>query len=90
MSRMTTRTITLRLSAEAYESVRRHAEADHISMNAWIEGVLDGEDMRRRCAAHGAWIRANPAVAQAALAFGEANQQALAATGHPTLTDTTP
>ncbi|WP_261557465.1 type II toxin-antitoxin system HicB family antitoxin [Frankia tisae] len=84
------RTITLRLSDEAYEAVRRHAEAEHTSMNAWIEGVLDGEDMRRRCAAHGAWIRANPAVAQVALAFGEANQQALAAAGHPNLTDTSP
>ncbi|CAJ58839.1 MULTISPECIES: pilus biosynthesis protein HicB [Frankia] len=84
------RTITLRLSDEAYESVRRYAEADQTSMNAWIEGVLDAEDMRRRCAAHGAWLRADPAVAQAALAFGEANQQDLAATGHPGLTDTAP
>ncbi|KJE23008.1 hypothetical protein FF36_02608 [Frankia torreyi] len=84
------RTITLRLSDEAYESVRRYAEADRTSMNAWIEGVLDAEDMRRRCAAHGAWLRADPAVAQAALAFGEANQQDLAATGHPGLTDTAP
>ena len=54
------RTITLRLSDEAYESVKRHAEADRQSMNTWIEGVLDLEDMRRRCAAHDRWLAANP------------------------------
>jgi hypothetical protein len=81
------RTITLRLSDEAYEAVKRYAEAEHTSMNAWVEGVLDAEDMRRRCAAHGAWVRADPAVAGAALAFGEANQRALAVSGLPNLAD---
>lgn len=80
-----TRTITLRLSDEAYAAVKRYAEAEHASMNGWIEAVLDAEDMRRRCAAHGAWLEANPQVANAALAFGQANQQALAATGLPNL-----
>jgi hypothetical protein len=80
MLRMT-RTITVRLSDEAYEAVKRYAEAEHTSMNAWIEGLLDAEDMRRRCAAHGAWVQANPAAARAVLAFGEANQRALAAAG---------
>ncbi len=84
MLRMT-RTITLRLSDEAYDAVKRYAEAEDTSMNAWVEGVLDAEDMRRRCAAHAAWVRANPAVARAALAFGEANQQAPAAAGLPNL-----
>ncbi|SBW21614.1 toxin-antitoxin system HicB family antitoxin [Protofrankia symbiont of Coriaria ruscifolia] len=84
-----TRTITLRLSDEAYEAVKRYAEAEHTSMNAWVEGLLDAEDMRRRCAAHGAWVQANPAAARAALAFGEANQQALAAAGLPNLAGAT-
>jgi hypothetical protein len=80
---MTTRTITLRLSDEAYQAVKRYAAADHTSMSAWVEAVLDAEDMRRRCAAHEAWMAANPSVASAALAFGTANQQALAAAGTP-------
>jgi hypothetical protein len=62
------RTITLRLSDTAYEAVRRHAEADRQSMNSWIEGVLDVEDMRRRCKAHGRWLADNPD----AVAFAEA------------------
>lgn len=61
------RTITLRLSDEAYESVKRHAEADRLSMNTWIESLLDLEDMRRRCAAHDRWLMANPE----AVAFAE-------------------
>lgn len=79
------RTITLRLSDEAYEAVRRHADAEHMSMNSWVEGVLDAEDMRRRCAAHAAWIEASPSVTSAALAFGQANQQSLAAAGLPSI-----
>lgn len=60
------RTITLRLSDEAYEAVRRYAEADQQSMDRWVESVLDAEDMRRRCAAHDAWVAANPPVARLA------------------------
>jgi hypothetical protein len=82
------RTLTLRLSDEAYEAVKRYAEADHTSMNAWVESVLDSEDMRRRCAAHAAWVTANPAVIQAALAFGEENQQSMAAAGLPNIART--
>lgn len=54
------RTITLRPSDSAYEAVKRYAEADLQSMNAWIEGVLDVEDMRRRCAAHDQWLTDHP------------------------------
>jgi hypothetical protein len=75
------RTITLRLSNAAYDAVKRYAEADHQSMNGWVERLLDAEDMRRRCAAHEAWMEANPHVASAAVAFHEANQRALAAAG---------
>jgi hypothetical protein len=56
------RTITLRLSDTAYEAVKRHAEADKRSMNAWIEEVLDAEDMRRRCGAHHEFLTNNPGV----------------------------
>lgn len=80
------RVITLRLSDEAYESVKRYADAENTSMNAWVEGVLDAEDVRRRCEAHGAWMRANPSVSSAALAFASANQRALADAGLPNVT----
>jgi len=48
-----------------------------------LSNSLNPEDMRRRCAAHAAWLDANPQVSRRALAFGEANQQALAAAGLP-------
>lgn len=54
------RTITLRLSDSAYEAVKRYADADRLSMNAWIEGMLDVEDMRRRCATHDRWMASQP------------------------------
>ncbi|CAN5255785.1 hypothetical protein BH20ACT5_BH20ACT5_03840 [soil metagenome] len=62
------RRITLRLSEAAYEAVKLYAEADQQSMNAWIEGLLSIEDMRRRCAAHDRWMAAHPG----AVAFTEA------------------
>lgn len=74
------RTITLRLSDEVYEAVRRYAEADHQSMNSWVEGILDSEDMRRRCLAHGAWLRDNPgmvALAEQSASRNLASLQAL-------------
>jgi hypothetical protein len=64
---MMARTITLRLSDIAYEAVKRYAKADQRSMNAWIEDVLDAEDMRRRCAAHYEFLTNNPSV----VAFAE-------------------
>jgi len=77
------RIITLRLSDHAYEAVKRYAEADRQSMNRWVESLLDAEDLRRRCTAHGAWIQTNPDVAGKALAFHAANQRALRAAGLP-------
>jgi hypothetical protein len=67
------RTITLRLSETAYEAVRRHAETDKRSMNAWIEEVLDAEDMRRRCAAHRDFLANNPDVVGFAEDWAERN-----------------
>lgn len=62
------KTVTLRLSDSAYAAVRRYAEADNLSMNAFIENLLDVEDMRRRCAAHDRWMQEHPD----AVAFSEA------------------
>jgi hypothetical protein len=70
---MVARTITLRLSDTAYEAVRRHAEADNRSMNAWIEEVIDAEDMRRRCAAHCDFLANNPHVVGFAEDWAERN-----------------
>jgi hypothetical protein len=67
------RTITLRLSDGAYEAVKRYADADRQSMNAWIEGLLDVEDMRRRCAAHERWLTANPDAVTFADAWADRN-----------------
>lgn len=57
---MVARTITLRLSDSAYDAAKRYAQADKQSMNAWIESLLDIEDMRRRCDAHGRWMADHP------------------------------
>lgn len=54
------KTVTLRLSDSAYAAVKRYAEADQLSMNAFIEGLLDAEDMRRRCAEHDRWMTDHP------------------------------
>jgi hypothetical protein len=72
------RTITLRLSDSAYEAVKRYADADDQSMNAWIESVLDVEDMRRRCAAHAAWMSAHPDAAAFIEAWADRNLDELA------------
>ena len=62
------KTVTLRLSDSAYAAVRRYAENDQLSMNAFIEQLLDHEDMRRRCGEHDRWMREHPE----AVAFSEA------------------
>lgn len=46
-------------------------------MNSWIEGVLDAEDMRRRCAAHGEWLRSDPGMAMWAEQSGRRNLASL-------------
>lgn len=72
------RTITLRLSDAAYERVKRYAEADQQSMNSWIEDLLDVEDMRRRCVAHGRWMSARPDAVAFAEAWADRNLDELA------------
>lgn len=72
------KTITLRLTDEAYEAVKSHAAAEHRSMNAWIETVLDAEDMRRRCQAHDQWMSANPDAVAWAEAWADQNLNELA------------
>ena len=72
------RTITLRLSEAAYEAVKRYADADRLSMNSWIEAILDREDMRRRCAAHDRWMLANPPAVAFSKAWADRNLDELA------------
>lgn len=72
------RTITLRLSDEAYETVKHYADADQRSMNSWIEGLLDREDMQRRCAAHDQWLTAHPEAVAFAEAWADRNLTELA------------
>ena len=72
------RTITLRLPDALYETVRRYAENDAQSMNAWIEGLLDLEDMRRRCAAHEQWLAHHPDDVRATEAWADGNLDELA------------
>lgn len=72
------RVITLRLSESAYEAVKRYADADQQSMNSWIEGLLDVEDMRRRCAAHDRWMVARPDAVEFAGAWADRNLEELA------------
>jgi len=67
------KTVTLRLSDSAYEAVKQYAEADQKSMNAWIETVLDAEDMRRRCEAHDQWMRERPHVGAFSEAWADRN-----------------
>lgn len=76
--RVMARIITLRLSESAYEAVKRHAEADERSMNAWIEELLDAEDMRRRCLAHHQFLTNNPEVAAFAEDWADRNLDDLA------------
>jgi hypothetical protein len=67
------RTVTLRLSDSAYAAVKQHAEADQTSMNAWIETVLDAEDMRRRCETHDRWMREHPQAGAFSKAWADRN-----------------
>jgi hypothetical protein len=73
------RTITLRLSDDAYKSVKHYADADQQSMNSWIEGLLNVEDMRRRCVAHERWLAACPEAVASAGAWADRNLDELAA-----------
>jgi hypothetical protein len=72
------RMITLRLSDVAYEAVKRYAAEDQQSMNSWVEGLLDIEDMRRRCAAHDQWMLAHPDAATFSEAWADRNLDDLA------------
>lgn len=72
------RMITLRLSDSAYQAVKRYADADQQSMNSWIEGLLDVEDMRRRCAAHDQWMVIHPEAGGFATAWADRNLDELA------------
>lgn len=72
------RTITLRLSNDAYDAVKHYADADQQSMNSWIECLLNVEDMRRRCVAHERWLAARPEAVAFAQAWADRNLDELA------------
>lgn len=42
-------------------------------MNAWMEALLDSEDMRRRCEAHGRWMQEHPEAVSFSGAWAERN-----------------
>ncbi|HTX95080.1 MAG TPA: hypothetical protein VME67_09655 [Mycobacterium sp.] len=71
------KTITLRLSDDQYDLVKRYAADDRQSMNAWIEALVDVEDMRRRCAAHGEWMSNHPDAVNVAEIWADKNLEAL-------------
>lgn len=66
------------MSDSAYAAVKRYAEADQQSMNAWIEGLLDVEDMRRRCAAHDRFMTTRPDAVAFSQAWADRNLEELA------------
>lgn len=72
------RTISLRLSDGAYDAVKRYADDDQTSMNSWIEGLLEVEDLRRRCAAHGAWMASHADAVAFSAAWADRNLDDLA------------
>jgi len=75
--RAVAKTITLRLSDDQYDLVKRYAADDRQSMNAWIEALVDVEDMRRRCAAHGEWMSNHPDAVNVAEIWADKNLEAL-------------
>lgn len=44
-----------------------------MSMNSWIEGLLDVEDMRRRCQAHERWLQKHPTTVEFSAAWADRN-----------------
>jgi hypothetical protein len=74
---MMAKTVTLRLSDSTYAAVKRYAEADKLSMNSFIESLLDVEDMRRRCGDHDRWMRERPEAVAFSEAWADQNLDAL-------------
>lgn len=66
------------MSDSAYQAVKRYAEADQQSMNAWIEGLLDVEDMRRRCVAHERYMASHSDAVTFSEAWADRNLEELA------------
>jgi hypothetical protein len=58
--------------------VKHYAEADRQSMNSWIEGLLNVEDMRRRCAAHDRFMASHPVAVAFTEAWADRNLEELA------------
>ncbi|BBX98457.1 hypothetical protein AWC15_15225 [Mycobacterium lacus] len=62
------RLIAVRLLDSAYQVLKRYTGLDKPSSDSWSAGLLDIDDMRRRCAEHDQWMQAHPE----AVAFSEA------------------
>lgn len=73
-----TRTITLRLSERVYQAVKQYAGSDQQAMDRWVQGLLDAEDMRRRCGAHDRWMREHSEAVAFAEAWADQNLDELA------------
>ncbi|WP_191496073.1 hypothetical protein [Mycobacterium simulans] len=72
------RMIALRLFDSAYQVLKRYSGLDKLSMDSWSAGLLDINDMRRRCAEHDQWMRAHPEAAAFSEAWADRNLGMLA------------
>lgn len=57
----------VRLPDDVHENVKRYAADDGMTITAWIEKLLAQEELRRRCEAHGRWMREHPEVGERVL-----------------------
>jgi hypothetical protein len=63
---------TVALPDDLYDTVKRWASADGVSINSWMQEAIEREAFRRRCVAHGQWLEANAGIRDELLAQGEA------------------
>lgn len=63
---------TIALPDDLYDTVKKWASIDGISINTWMQEAIEREAFRRRCIAHGQWLDANPAIRDELLAQAEA------------------
>lgn len=63
---------TIALPDHLYDTVKHWAAADGTSINSWMQEAIERETFRRRCAAHGQWMDANPGIRDELLAQHEA------------------
>ncbi len=69
---MTGMKTTIALPDHLYDTVKHWAATDGTSINSWMHEAIERETFRRRCAAHGQWMDANPDIRDELLAQHEA------------------